>query len=71
MLVVTGAYLMLVVVATRLLLRCIQKTIKTHKIMSARNATEPITMPTIFTVVRPIICPIVRLLVVRSHDHRV
>ena len=61
--VAIGVYSVTVIVAARLLLRCMQTSITTHNIMSATNATEPITMPTI--------CPVVRLLAVRSHDHRV
>ena len=58
--VAIGVYSVTVIVAARLLLRCMQIPPITHKMMSATNATEPITMPAI--------CPLVRSLAVRSHD---
>ena len=61
--VAIGVYSVTIMVLARLLLRRMKVNITTHKIMSPTNATEPMTMP--------IICPVVRLLAVRSHDHRV
>ena len=61
--VAIGVYSVTIMVLARLLLRRMKANITTHKIMSPTNATEPMIMP--------IICPVVRVLAARSHDHRV
>ena len=61
--VAIGVYSVTIIVFARLLLRRMKAHITTHRIMIPTNATEPITMP--------IICPVVRLLAGRLHDHRV
>ena len=60
--VAIGVYSVTIIVLARLLLRVMKAHITTHRIMSPTNATEPMTMP--------IICPVVRVLAARLHDHR-